>query len=321
MGKSYTERNKFSGSGKCSRKKLLLLLILPLLGGGCRAKEPERHPSTTDTVGGITLTDFVGGRLSLRAPPSRVISLAPNITEMVFAIGAGSRLIGRTSSCNYPPEAVRIESIGDYQTLNYEKIVAMKPDLVLMTFAGNTDAGYRKLKELGIDVFALDAETLTGVINTIDTVGLLLGYREGAENLSRQLRTELDSIHQLASARPMIPTFIVIDKSPLMTVSRGFIDEELKVAGGENIAAGAVAAYPTFSREELLRRDPEVILYPTSSAEDLQALTKLYPEWSRLRAVRNHRVYALPPDLLFRPGPRIIEGIRLIYRALHENGQ
>jgi len=312
-----------------------MLLLLPVMGGCDRT---EKHPAvvTTDTTAtaaatdtatvppasadssaAISIIDAVGEKVVLARPAQRVISLAPSLTETIFALGAGDRLVGRTSYCNYPPEAAKVPPVGDMLTLRYEEIIALKPDLIVMSIAGNTDANYRKLRDLGLTVCAIGAENVGNVIASLDTMGMLLGRRAEAGVMLERLFGQIDSVRGLAVAAPPVTTFIVIDKSPLITASRGFLAEELMLAGGENIAAGESAGYPKYSREAILRRNPEVILLPGTSWSAVDDLLKTYPEWKNLRAVRNNRVYVIPPDIIMRPGPRITQGVTALYEALH----
>jgi iron complex transport system substrate-binding protein len=226
-------------------------------------------------------------------------------------------LVGRTSFCNAPLEALRVETVSDLQTPDYEKVVARRPDLVLMTFAGNISTNYHKLRDLGLQVYVIHDSTIAGSINAIDTIGTFLGKKEEATRLTTRLRGTIDSISALARGTTPVTTFVVIDKVPLITASKGFIDEAIRLAGGENIAAGGSIAYPQYAREELLRKDPEVIIVPALSWKDVDDLIAAYPEWKRLRAVRNNRVYALPVEIISRPGPRIGEAVTLLYQALH----
>lgn len=296
----------------------MALLTVPILAG-CGSPGNESDELAIDTTGRIALKDALGEGIVLRQPAARVIALAPNLTEMVYAVGGGNTVVGRSMYCDYPPEVLAVEPVGDMLTLNYEKILDARPDLVLMTFAGNTYASYRKLKELGLNAFVLKDSTVEGVISAIDTVGMLLGRDADATQLTTQLRHTVDSIRTLAHAPGTQPvsTFIVIDKAPLMSASGGFVVESIEIAGGDNIAKGGATAYPLFSREELLRRDPEVILVPGTSREAVAEILKIYPEWNNMRAVRNGRVYVLPADVILRPGPRIGHVIGLLYKALH----
>jgi iron complex transport system substrate-binding protein len=294
----------------------LLLALAILLQQGC-GRETPRPAAGRDSAAVFTMIDAVGEKIELRETPRRVISLAPNLTEIVFAVGAGGALVGRTSYCDYPAEALKVPVVGDMLTLNYETIISRKPDLVLMSIVGNLDANYRKLRDLGIQTVALGADSIGQAIATIDTVGMLLGHRAEAARLVGRLRGEIDSISGLAAGKPKVTTFVVIDKSPLITVSKGFIAEAVEMAGGENIAANEATGYPKYSREELLRRNPEVLLVPGSSWSEVDDLLKAYPEWKDLRAVREKRVYLIPRDLVTRPGPRIPQGLGVLYEALH----
>ena len=303
-----------------ARRLLGLTLLAPfLLLAACGQKHDgaESNDRRADTTHAIVLRDAHGEQLRLSAPPARVISLAPNLTEMVYALDAGPLLVGRTAYCDYPAAAAAVTIVSDIQTPDYDRILTLRPDLVLMTFAGNSEGVYRKLKDLGIPVFAFGASTVDGVIATIDTLGILLGRRESAARLGADLRRRIDSIRTLARSAAEVSTFVVIDRSPLITVSQGFIADALAIAGGRNIAAGSATAYPQFSREELLRLDPEIIIYPDTRSDAVTELLKIYPEWKRLRAARNGHIVRIQPDLVSRPGPRIADGIELLYRTLH----
>lgn len=295
---------------------VLVTISLPLLVECC-TDTGHGGAKAPDTLTAITLRDAVGQQVTLPRPAVRVVSLAPNLTEMLAAVGGEKLLVGRTRYCDYPPSVLAVPVVGDMLTLNHEMVLGRRPDLILMSIAGNYLANYQKLQQLGLRPFAIDASTLDGVVNSIDTVAILIGHRDQGAVVSNHLREVVDSIGALGAAGPRVSTFIVIDKSPLMTVSRGFLTDLVTKAGGVNIAEGASASYPLFSREELLRKDPEVILFPTSAAENLAGLLKAYPEWRNLRAVRHGHVYALPTNIVERPGPRIGFGLTAIYEALH----
>lgn len=296
---------------------LLALAALAALPSCQHDRRPIASGDTTAQSGTIVLHDVEGNRLQIRPPLKRVISLAPNITEIVFAVGGGDALVGRTSWCNYPPAAERAPVVGDMLTLNYERIIALHPELLLMTHVGDISANHAKLRELGLETYVLHDSTIPQVISAIDTVGLMLGHTAEAGVVSGRLRRVVDSITALGHSGPPVRFFIVIDRAPLMTASRGFLADALEMAGGTNIASGGVTAYPKYSREELLRNDPPVIIVPATSWSDVEELINLYPEWRKLRAVREGHVYAIPTDLISRPGPRIGTGLILLYRALH----
>ena len=268
-----------------------------------------------------TIFDAYGERYKPDGQAGRIISLAPNMTEIVAFLGTADRLVGRTDFCNYPPEILSVPSIGTLNSYNYERIVRLKPDLTLMsTFDGSSRKEYDKLAALGAHPFALAGQSITGTLNMIDTVGMLLGVLPEAHRRTDSLRTIVDSVRTLAAAARPVRTFIVLNKAPLITVSRGFIDEMLRAAGGENIAAGDPIAYPEFSRELLVRLNPEVILVPADSRTIIDELLETYPEWREIDAVKNGRLYTIHQDLVARPGPRIAEGIREMFGLLHGRG-
>lgn len=294
---------------------LILLFAIGLGISSCTTEKSEPEASKVTTT--IQLIDAVGDTIRLPHPANRVITLAPNLTEMMYAIGAGEQLVGRTAFCDYPQQALALPIMGDMLNIEYEKILAAKPDIVLMTIAGNSRSGYDKLKELGLRPVAIDAATVAGVIQSLDTIGTIVGKQHKSGQLVARLQRTLDSVKQLTTGAPPISTFIVIDRSMLMTVSRGFIHQALTIAGGENIAAGATEAYPVISREELLRKNPEVIILPAVTEADAESLLELYPEWRATRAVRNGQLLIIEPNLILRPGPRIVDGVVRLFQLLH----
>lgn len=264
------------------------------------------------------LTDSYGGTLSTERPVQRIVSFAPNMTEIVCFLGARDRLVGRTDFCNYPPDVAAVPSIGTLNSYNYEKIVTLRPDVVLMsTFDGTSRKEYDKLAGLGVHPFALAGQSIEGTIDMIDTVAMLLGAFPESRVRTDSLRGIVDSIRNLVSGRTRVRTFIVLNKAPLVTASKGFIHEVLTAAGGDNIAAGDPIAYPEYSRELLVRQNPDVILIPAPSDEIIGELLETYPEWRELKAVREGRLYTIDQDLIARPGPRIVEGLTEVYRLLH----
>jgi ABC-type Fe3+-hydroxamate transport system substrate-binding protein len=279
--------------------------------------DAPRSASDTGRESSITLRDATGREVTLARPARRIVSLAPNLTEILYAIGAGELVVGRTQFCNHPPEVASVPVVADMTAPNYERLVRLRPELLLMTFAGNSSAVYDRLRDLGLQPYALSAETIAGTLGVIDTVGRLVGRERDARAVVDGIERTLDSIAALTRGRARVSAFIVLDRAPLMTVSGGFINEALERAGGVNIAAGNPSAYPRYSREEVLRHDPEVIIVPGDSTATAEALLATFPEWKQLRAVRNGRVHGLSADILFRPGPRIAESVRILYDALH----
>ena len=304
-------------------RTLFFLFCLGLLSSSCtegdhkNKEEPLNSRDDSTEYPFLRIIDAYGETLQLDTPPERIISMAPNITEIIYFLQAENRLIARTDYCDYPPAAQNLPSIGTLGSYNYEQIIALKPDLILMmTFDGTSKEEYDRLKSLGLHPFAISEGNIDQVLDGIDTVSRVLGIdikRTKTDSLRRIVR----SIQNRAASLSPVSTFVVIDKSPLMTTSGGFIGSVIETAGGKNIAAGDPVPYPTYSREVLMRQDPEVILIPSTSDSAIDELLKLYPEWSTLRAVRNNRVRTIHHNLNSRPGPRIVEGLERVFELLH----
>ncbi len=303
----------------CTTGRLALLLVVALGAASCTRSDPSRVPAQQRPAADhpVELRDAAGNVVRFARPAERVVSLAPNLTEMICAIGARNRLIGRTRYDDYPPGVDSVPVVSDMQTPDYETILRMRPDVVLMTFAGNSQASYQKLRELGATPFCLAAADVDGVIDALDTLGRILGTAPRAENVEAALRGRLDSVRAAARSMPPVSTFVVIDHAPLVTVARGFIDDAITAAGGRNVASSDLQTYPHYSREALLRANPDVIIIPVRPGDEPMQLVKQYPEWRQLTAWRRGRVYAVPADPLTRPGPRLVDAIETLYRALH----
>jgi iron complex transport system substrate-binding protein len=222
-------------------------------------------------------------------------------------------MLARTDYCDYPPDVKNVESVGTLGSYNFERIVALAPDLILMmTFDGSSRREYDRLKELGLRPVAFAEGDLQSVIRTIDTVGRVIGRSERGSALAARLLRELDSIRSQNRGRDPVPVFIVIDQAPLMTVSGGFITSMIEAAGGRNVAEGNQVAYPRYSREALLTDRPEVILIPGLDPNAPARFLERYPEAAATPAGQNGRILTIDPNLLARPGPRVLEGVREI---------
>ena len=296
---------------------LAALFCLGLLCGACSQTDREETGETTLSPYPPVVYAY-GYTVHIDKRPERIISLAPNITEIIYFLGAEARLIARTDYCDYPPAAAELPSIGTLGSYNHERIIAMKPDLILMmTFDGSSKSEYDRLKSLGLRPFALAEGPLENVINGIDTIAMVLGVEGTGREKSDSLRDIINDIREKGARLAPVSTFVVIDKSPLMTTSGGFIGSVIEAAGGVNIAAGDPIPYPVYSRELLLRQNPEAILVPAASDTIIRELLHLYPEWHELQAVQNNRVLTIPHNLIARPGPRIVEGLQRVFRLLH----
>jgi len=265
-----------------------------------------------------TFTDDVGRRVYLAKPARRVVSLAPSATEILFAVGLDAEVVGVTTFCDYPAQAKAKPKIGS-SIPNLEAILGLKPDLIV----GNKDFVrpdvLAKLEQLKIPVFILFPKTVEDILVHISTVGRLVGHDREARAVVQGLRDRLSEIRSRMAAAKPVRVFYVVNSDPLISVGAGsFIHRMLELAGGENIVGQTAASYPKVSLEEVLRRDPEVLLFPVGTSEGIpEAEQQRWRKWTALAAVAHNRLHQVKAELVNRPGPRVIDGIEALAKALH----
>ncbi len=261
----------------------------------------------------MTVTDDAGRSVTIAAKPERIVSLAPANTEILYSLGALDRVVGVTTYDDYPPEVSGIEKVGDFVTPNLEAITAAKPDLVLVTTGVQADV-IDKLEKTGAVVVAIDPQSLEALYTSIDTVGKATGETAKAAEVVKGMKDELASIQEQIESAP-VRCFVEIAQEPLYTAGAGtLINDLIEQAGGENVVTQE--GYVAYSLEQLVTDDPEVYLATKGSMSDPASL-KDRAGYSKLSAVKNGRVYVLDDNLVSRPGPRVIQGIRQIAEALH----
>ncbi len=262
------------------------------------------------------------------ATANRIVSTAPSITEMLYALGLGSRVVGDTTYCTYPAEAKSKPKIGTFLQPDYERILSLRPDLVLVI--KNPIGVTQKLRSLGLHAEELDQDKVGDILVSLQRIGDLTGKQADATRLAGSLRSQLVEVRKAAAARPRLSTLFLVGRSTgtlqgMVGAGPGtFIDELLQIAGASNSLAGLPMQYPNVSLEQILTRDPEVILdmgdfahaegRPGQPEAQILALWAAYPG---LRAVRNHRVKVISTDVLVRPGPRMAEAARILLSLVH----
>jgi iron complex transport system substrate-binding protein len=250
--------------------------------------------------------------------PRRIVSLAPSVTEVLFEAGAGPRIVGVTSYCRFPREALSLPKVGGYLTPSYEALIALQPDLVV-TLAEHADVEPR-IRALGIPILRVDHRSLEGIVRSIEQVGERCGVTTRAKPAADALRQTLAAARRLvAGARPRVLICFgrAEDFRRLTAAAPGTIHDDLIThAGGMNVLTSATVAYPTLSAEGVMRLNPDVIIEFSSGGTDAAALRR---QWSRLdsvRAVRNGRVYVFTGEFLSVPGPRFARFADTIARAI-----
>lgn len=266
--------------------------------------------------------------LSLAAPAQRIVSTAPSITEMLFALGLGERVAGVTTFCNYPPEAAKKPKIGTYLRPDVEMILSLRPDVVLAERSMIRQA--ITLPTLKLNVVEVDDATVPGILGSIRRIGVLCGVRERAETLCSSIRGGLDSVRRRTERLPRRRVLFIVGRTPgriedLIAAGRtSYLNEIIEIAGGVNIMADAGIAYAKVSMEEILTRDPEVIIdmgemSRTQGVTESQkrAVVALWGRYPHLTAVKRRRVFAVASDIFVVPGPRVTEAARQFGKLIH----
>lgn len=262
----------------------------------------------------LSVTDDSGHVVTLTAPAGRIVSLAPHATELLFAAGAGTKLVGVSQYSNYPPEAARIASVGGAATLDLERIVGLKPDLVVAWASGSSASQLARLRALGIPVFESDPHDVDTVAASLERLSALAGTGPIGQPAATRLRTALATLRQRYAARPVIGVFFQVWQAPLMTLNDAHIvSSALRTCGARNVFGSLPQLAPTVSTEAVLQADPEVIL--TSGSEQDDPL-KGWRRFSAMRAVRAGNLIVLQGDTMTRAGPRIVEATRMLCERL-----
>ena len=229
-----------------------------------------------------SFTDALGRRVVLESEPARIIALAPNITEILFFLGLGERVVGVTAFSSYPPEARSLPKVGSYVDLNVEKIISLAPDLVIGTADGNQPEAVALLEQAGIPVFIVNPRSIRAVMDTVVAVGRLCGVEDRALALARELTRQVDGIiHSIESReRPLV--FLQVNTRPIMTANKDtFLNDLIVLAGGRNLAEHEPITYPRLSLEEVVRRQPDVIIISSMERSGNFSQARHFPRRTR----------------------------------------
>lgn len=284
--------------------------LVALLGVACHGA--ARQQSAT---GPLVLTDDAGREVRLAGPAHRVVSLAPSITELLFALGAADQVVGRTVYDKYPPAALQVPAVGDGLNPSVEAIVARHPDLVLLYRSAHTDAAAQQLEHLGIPTLVVRHDGLADIART----ARLLGRATGQDSAGQAVGRSVDSL--LAQPLPPVRSriaYVVWDAPPIVIGAGSFLDELARRAGAENVFHDIATPSATVSIETIVARDPDWIAVVRDSAGDEPPAWSRRPEWRVVRAVRQGRFLMLPADLFGQPSARAREAIAEFVRLLSQ---
>lgn len=287
----------------------IILSLLVAVGSGCNQ---EFEPGT--------YTDDMGRQVSIDAIPGRIVSHVPSITEILFALGLGEKVVGVSEYCDFPEEAMSKPSVGNYFNPSIEKIVALEPDLVLTD--GHIES-IKQLDNLGITYMIIEPRDVDGIFKDIELLGRVTGVEGRAGELIKNMEGEISRIVNQVEGAPTVRVIYVLDVTDLSnpwTAGPGsFVDFFIAMAGGENIASEAPAPWVQFSIEEVVSSDPEVIILTSKHGTTFTSPEALkgHSAWQATTAVKRGRICIIDGDLIDRAGPRIVQGLEEIARIIH----
>ncbi len=264
----------------------------------------------------ISVVDDAGREVTVPAPARRIISLAPHTTEMLFAAGAGPYVVGVTEFSDYPPEAKHLPSVGSGVSLDLERILQLRPDLIVGWNNGNAANQLAKLEPLGIPVFKSEPYDFATIALSIERLARLTGTDATGAKAAKNFRDHLQRLKETYQQRRRVSVFYQIWRTPLMTLNgTHLVSSALRLCGGENIFADLPQLAPTVSLESVLKADPEAIIASSGEQDDVLAGWKRFPN---MKAVAHGNLLLIDGELLNRSGPRILDGTELLCRRLDE---
>ena len=289
------------------KRSLYFIFLLLLLG--CSAQPRPQGKMT------LTITDDLGRAVSLSGAPLRIISFAPSITEMIYALGGEERLVGVTSWCNWPPRAREKTAVGDMMNPNFERMVSLKPDLAVM-IGSRPGPLLKKFEALNIPVICFRDETVADIQRVVKVLGQLLECPSRADSLNREIDSQLAGIKAAVDSVPLEKrpkVFAELGSSPLFAAGdSSFIGQMIALAGGINVTGNIPSSYAAVNPELVAKSDPDIIivLHPQTGKKEIEQRLG----WQNISAVRNGRIYpGLDQDVILRPGPRFTEGLKILH--------
>jgi iron complex transport system substrate-binding protein len=333
FGVSLTAALLKSRFERASRYKVVSILALCILVLGCHAALADADTNVTmkrrqqgiltgmpfmANIAPRTFVDDSGRKLYFAKAPRRVLSLAPSLTEMLFAIGLDEEIVGVTNFCNYPPAAAGKPKVG-YTQPNLESLLALSPDMVAAPGELLRADVLAKLEALKVPTFIFEAKSLEHVLAHIHTLGRIFERSSAADALTRHMRERIAEVSRRVQTVERKRVLYVLSSHPLITVGpNSYIHQMIELAGGINVAAGTSGAYPRLSMETVLEKDPEILVFPVGSTESVpEHEQQTWKRWTGLSAVQRHRLHVVSSDALNRPGPRVVEGLEQLAQVIH----
>ncbi|MEE8470854.1 MAG: ABC transporter substrate-binding protein [Dehalococcoidia bacterium] len=291
-------------------RRRILLLVLALIAAVSACAQPAPG----------AVVDNQGREIHLQSIPVRIVSHVPSITETLFALGLGDRVVGVSDHGDFPEEAANKPKVGGYFTPSIEKIVALNPDLVL---TDGHPADIAQLDGLGIPYIVLEPEDIDELLSNIELLGAITGSEKSASELRSDMEEHIDAVVSMVKDAPRPRVFYILDATdptkPWTAGPGSFVDDLLSLAGGENVAGEAQGPWIQFSLEELVASDPEIILVDSMHGTAVMSLEQMkeHDAWREITAVKEDRIGLIDGDLVNRHGPRIVQGLEEMARIIH----
>jgi len=304
--------------------KTLIIILITLCIVGCKneSKISESNPQNhkTNTAFPITLTDQMGREVTIEKLPERIISLAPSNTEILFTLGLEDRIVGVTDFCDYPEAAKSKEKIGGFSEPNIEKIISLQPDLILATSMHQKPV--EEFEKLNVPSVVLDPKDFEDVFTSIEIIGKATGQDDKAAAIVGDLKARVkdvdDKVIKLTEdERPKV--YYEIWPSPITTAGPGtFVNDIIQRAGGENIAKDAKKAYPQYSQEMIVAKNPDIIIFSHHGSSNQSAEDILNRQgWESIEAIKNNKVFYVEENLVQRATPRLVDGLEQLAEMMH----
>lgn len=303
---------------------ILAVLFITTFITGCNKEheitESNIGKNASDSSYPLTLTDQMGREVTIEALPERIVSLAPSNTEILFALGLEDKIVGVTDYCDYPEAATTKDKIGGYSEPNIEKIISLKPDLILATDIHEKPV--EELKKLGVPSVVIEPEDFDEVLASIEIIGKATGQHNKAMALVNDLNARVKKVEEMVTKIPTDQRPKVLYElwhTPITTAGPGtFVDDIIQRAGGENIAKDANKEYPQYSQEMIIAKNPDIIIFSHhgTTGDSIEDILQR-PGWNSINAVKNNRVFYVDENLVQRATPRLVDGLEQFVKIIH----
>lgn len=299
------------------KHNLALLLLLGIFISACDSNlEQSVESNKSNVAASVQVTDFSGNIISLQSPAERIVALAPHIVENIYSAGAGAKLIGVMQYSDFPEQAKKLPIIGSFQKINYEKIIELNPDLIMVWESGNSHASTQRLMELGYKVYIDQPHNLADVAKSVEDIGLLTGNAAYANKIAKDYLEQVAKVKAEYRNAPKVTAFYQVWNQPLQTINgKHIISDAIETCGGVNIYANEFAVAPVINIESILERDPQVIIASGVSESRPEWLDE-WLKWPSLEAVKRGNLFFVNPNHVQRHTLRLLSGIESICEQL-----